>query len=96
MVILPVPAAKLQEYAGRYGTPDGLEFTARVRSGALFVRLKGQPPFPVFPDKPDHFVYDVVRASLTFERDTKGNVVALVLHQNGRDQRAIKAITLPK
>ena len=96
MFILPVPAAKLQEYAGRYGSPDGLEFIARVHLGALFVRLKGQPPVPVFPDKPDHFVYDVVRASLTFERDPKGNVVALVLHQNGRDHRAVKAVVLTK
>jgi len=37
-----------------------------------------------------------VPAALTFERSEGGIVTALVLHQNGRDQRAIKAITLPK
>jgi hypothetical protein len=45
---------------------------------------------PVFADTADHFVYDVVPAALTFERGEDNAVTALVLHQNGRDQRAEK------
>jgi hypothetical protein len=41
----------------------------------------------VHNDAPDHFVYDVVDAALTFERDATGAVTAVVLHQNGADRR---------
>lgn len=58
------------------------------RGGTLFAQRAAQAAFPVFKDRTDHFVYDVVEAALTFERDTKGKVTALVLHQNGRDIRA--------
>lgn len=52
------------------------------------MKLTGQPALPVHATQPDHFVYDVVDAALTFARDAAGAVTALVLHQNGRDQRA--------
>jgi hypothetical protein len=38
----------------------------------------------------DRFEYEAVASSLTFERDVAGKVVAVVLHQNGRDMRAPK------
>jgi hypothetical protein len=42
----------------------------------------------VFCTLPDHFVYDVVEAVLTFGCDEAGAVTAAVLHQHGREQRA--------
>jgi D-alanyl-D-alanine-carboxypeptidase/D-alanyl-D-alanine-endopeptidase len=77
------PAEKLREYAGRYQLAPGMLFEIAVRGATLAVKLTGQPTFPVHNDAPDHFVYDVVEAALTFERGPDGTVTGLILHQNG-------------
>jgi hypothetical protein len=89
-VVLFPAAEQLHAYEGIYELQPGLVFEVRVgaRTPVLTVKLTGQPALPVHNTRPDHFVYDVVEAALTFERDGAGNVVALILHQNGRDQRA--------
>lgn len=87
-VVLFPTAEKLRAYAGNYTLAPGAVFEVRVAGATLLVKLTGQPALPVHATRPDHFVYDVVDAALTFERDAAGAVTALVLHQNGRDQRA--------
>lgn len=82
------PADKLRAYTGRFQLAPGALFEIEVRNGTLFVKLTGQPALPVFCTADDRFVYEVVDAALTFERDAGGAVVAVTLHQNGRDQRA--------
>ena len=52
--------------------------------------LTGQPFFPVFPKGDDKFFYKVVDAELHFERDSKGDVNAVVLHQGAIVERAEK------
>jgi D-alanyl-D-alanine-carboxypeptidase/D-alanyl-D-alanine-endopeptidase len=86
-------AATLAAYAGEYDLGQisaGTKLTVNVVSFGLVAMLTGQPTFPVFCVGRDHFEYDVVPATLTFERDAAGKVVAVVLHQNGRDLRAPK------
>jgi D-alanyl-D-alanine-carboxypeptidase/D-alanyl-D-alanine-endopeptidase len=82
--------ATLTEYAGDYDfgafQPNATIKVAASPAG-LLVTLTGQQTFPVFYVGKDRFEYDVVVASLTFERDKAGKVVAIVLHQNGRDMR---------
>jgi D-alanyl-D-alanine-carboxypeptidase/D-alanyl-D-alanine-endopeptidase len=78
---------KLSDYVGRYQLGPGLLFEIAPRGGTLTAKLTGQPAFPVHNLAPDHFVYDVVVAALTFERGTDGRVTGLILHQNG-DHRA--------
>jgi hypothetical protein len=56
----------------------------------LSVQLTGQPRFPVFPSSKDEFFLKVVSAQISFVRDDAGKVVALILHQNGVDQRAAR------
>ena len=95
--ILPATDAELQAYVGKYDPPPlaalgpGTQFVFTVRRNTLFGKLGGQPAIPVFKDRADHFVYDVVEADLTFERDTAGKVTGLVLHQNGADLRFTRA-----
>jgi len=88
-VLFP-PREKLRDYEGIYELAPGLVFEVRATARTLLVKLTGQPSIPVHATQPDHFVYDVVEAALTFERGADGNVTALVLHQNGLDQRAPK------
>lgn len=85
------PDAKtLEAYAGTYRLTPQVVFEMHVRHDQLFVKLTGQPDLPVFCTSPDNFVYDVVEATLTFTRNAGGNVNAVILHQNGMDQRALR------
>jgi len=90
----PVPtvrflaAEQATDYVGHFELKPGILFEVTARGPQLLVKLTGQPAFPVFCDQPDHFVYDVVVAALSFERDAHGVVTAVVLHQHGMDQRA--------
>ncbi len=87
-VLLFPSAAKLRDYAGRFTLAPGAVFEVSARGDTLLVKLTGQPALPVHCEAPDRFVYEVVPAALTFERNPAGRVSAVVLHQNGRDQRA--------
>jgi D-alanyl-D-alanine-carboxypeptidase/D-alanyl-D-alanine-endopeptidase len=93
----PVPhvefptTAALAEYAGEYDFgryQPGSTITVQAKGDVLGVQLTGQPVLPVFATAKDRFDYDVVVATLDFERDAAGKVVAVVLHQNGADMRA--------
>jgi CubicO group peptidase (beta-lactamase class C family) len=90
-----LPVEKLREYAGVYELAPGLVFEITARPLTLVAKLTGQPAIPVHCTQPDRFVYDVVEAALTFERDAEGKVVAVVLHQNGMDQRAPRQAAKP-
>ena len=91
-VEFPDPAA-LVEYVGTYdfGTyQPGATIEVTIRGDVMMAQLTGQPAFPVFASGRDRFDYDVVVATLTFERDPAGKVTALTLHQNGLDMRSPK------
>ena len=83
----------LDEYVGEYSLSPKLKITIR-RSGegadglGIEAQLTGQPYFPVFARTKDVFFYKVVEAELHFDRDSRGAIQAIVLHQNGRKMRA--------
>lgn len=81
---------KARDYVGTYTLAPGQDFEITARGRWVVAKLGTQPAFPVFCEGGDRFVYDVVEAALDFERDAQGQVVALVLHQNGADMRAPK------
>jgi CubicO group peptidase (beta-lactamase class C family) len=85
------PAKELEEFTGVYDFfPPDKVFTIELRRGTLFVQLTGQPFLPVFETKPRHFEYDVVFASLEFERDEAGKIKRLHITQNGLKLPALK------
>ena len=60
-----------------------------TRDGSrFFVQLTGQPAFEIFAESEKDYFLKVVDAQLTFETDAQNKAVAVVLHQNGMDQRA--------
>lgn len=83
-----VDARVLERYAGRYELAPGLEFEVTEAPGHLEVRLGDQPRFPAYPESESKFYFEVVDAQISFVLDADGRVVALVLHQGGRDQEA--------
>ncbi|HET6631207.1 MAG TPA: serine hydrolase [Rhodanobacteraceae bacterium] len=81
-------AATLQQYVGHYQLVPGMVFDISVKRGQLMARLSGQPALPVQASARDEFFYTAVDARLSFKRDAKGKITALVLHQNGMERRA--------
>jgi len=79
-----------ETYAGRYQFAPAVLLTIARTDSHLFAQLTGQPAFEIFPESDTRFFLKVVDAQLTFESDAQGKAIAVVLHQNGRDQRATK------
>ncbi|MBL9213163.1 MAG: serine hydrolase [Opitutaceae bacterium] len=83
-----LPAEELEAYVGRYALGP-LHFTVTREARGLFVQVTGQPKAQVFASARDEFFYKVVEARISFVR-AEGRVVALILHQAGLAQRAVK------
>lgn len=78
----------LASYTGRYELSPGMVFDVKHSGGHLDIRLGNQPRFPAFPESDSKFFFEIVDAQITFLRNEAGTVVALMLHQGGRDQEA--------
>ncbi len=85
-----IDPARLTAYAGRYALTPQFVLTVTPKEGRLMVQASGQDEFEVFPESDTRFFYRIVDAQLTFESTPDGPAAALVLHQNGRDQRATR------
>ncbi len=81
--VVPLDAATLQSYVGNYSSTYGT-FYVTLANGQLMVRLAGQQALPTFPSAKDEFYYKAVDAQIEFQRDEKGAVSGLTLHQNGQ------------
>ncbi len=83
-------AAQLADYVGSYQLGP-VAFNVTLEATQLMAQLTSQPRFPIFASAKDEFFLKVVNAQLSFVRDGSGKVAALILHQNGLDQRAERA-----
>ncbi|MGH8274279.1 MAG: serine hydrolase [Gammaproteobacteria bacterium] len=89
--LVPLKAATLRDYVGRYKFSSGSAMEITHRHGHLYAQLGGQPALPIYPSAKDQFFYILVKARISFERGKNGAVDALVLHQGGANQKAVKA-----
>jgi len=89
---IALDAAAARDYVGKFQIASGPELDIMLSGDQLSAQLSGQPALPVYPEGKDAFFYKVVEAQLTFERDAQGKVVAVVLHQNGREVRAQRIV----
>jgi hypothetical protein len=97
----------LSRYVGTYQFPDGPKMLVTLNGNQLFTKLGAQQAIPVYPESETIYFPKVVDAEVEFVKNAQGNVTDLILHQNGRDQKAPrtsatvempperKAITLP-
>jgi D-alanyl-D-alanine-carboxypeptidase/D-alanyl-D-alanine-endopeptidase len=90
---IALDVATLGDYVGKYRFNVGAVLDVALKRDHLEAQLTGQGAFPIFASAKDTFFYKVVDAQLDFERDAGGKVVAVVLHQNGRDTRAPRMAT---
>ncbi len=86
---IDVPAEELAQYVGQYQLAPGAVFDIQLQDEQLTAQLSGQPAFPIYAFDEDKFFYEVVDAQLSFVEDS-GTIVAVILHQGGMDQRAVK------
>jgi D-alanyl-D-alanine-carboxypeptidase/D-alanyl-D-alanine-endopeptidase len=87
---VPVDPKVYDGYVGRYQLAPSAILTVTKTGNRLFAQLTGQPSFEVFPESAKDFFYKIVDAQLTFEPDSEGKATAVVLHQNGINQRATR------
>ena len=77
-------------YVGQYQFAPGVLLTISREDSRLFAQLTGQSPLEIFAEGEREFFLKVVDAQLTFEVDANGRCTAVILHQAGRDQRALR------
>jgi CubicO group peptidase (beta-lactamase class C family) len=80
----------LARYAGTYELAPGVEATMTVEDGRLMTQLTGQPKFELFAESETRFFLKVVEAQVEFFADASGAVTHFVLHQGGRDIKAMR------
>ncbi|NIS36582.1 MAG: DUF3471 domain-containing protein, partial [Actinobacteria bacterium] len=81
-----LPRSTLEEYVGVYGDGPETGFTVTLEGSQLFARYASQGPLAIFAESESRFYYRAVDARITFQRNAAGQVIQLVLHQNGRDR----------
>lgn len=74
-MVVPPPPANTADYAGRFRTAGGDEWTVAV--DAAGVRVEGDQPGRLLPRGPDRFVLEGVCMEVLFRRDAAGRVTAI-------------------
>ena len=87
---ITLPGATLARYVGTYELAAGVNMLITVDGGQLMGQLTGQGKLPLFPESEASFFLKVVDAQIEFVKDDTGTVTHAVLHQNGRDQKAVR------
>ncbi len=80
-----VDSSVLAAYVGDYELAPTFSIKISREANRLFAQATGQSNFEIFAESDAKFYYKVVDAQVTFEKNDKGDVSGLVLHQGGRD-----------
>jgi len=79
--------AQLDEYEGDYPLAPAFGLHVSATDAKLIIQGTGQRQIEVAAVEKDTFVAESVGAEITFERDSSGKVIALVLKQRGQTLR---------
>jgi len=77
-------------YVGRYQLSPTFILTVTRDGDRLMTQATGQARLEVFPESETKFFLKVVDAQITFVKDERGTVTHLILHQGGKDQKAVR------
>jgi CubicO group peptidase (beta-lactamase class C family) len=88
--VVPLDPKVFDRYVGRYQLAPKVVLNVTRQAEHFFIQLTGQPTIEIFPSGEQTFFLKVVDAQLTFVVDAAGPASAVVLHQNGADQRAVR------
>jgi Domain of unknown function (DUF3471) len=85
-----VDRATLARYVGTYQLAPDFSMAVTLEGDQLITQLTDQDKVPIFPELQTEFFTKVVAADIEFLSNGKGEVIAMVLHQNGRDIKGVK------
>jgi DNA-binding transcriptional MerR regulator len=77
----------MKSCCGHFQFEGGTLINVFMQQDKLLTQIPGQPAFQLFPEGTDAYFQPEVHAQITFERDTAGSVVLLILHQDGFEQK---------
>ena len=77
-------------YVGEYQLAPTFILTVTREGDRFMTQATGQGKVEIFPESETKFFLRVVDAQITFVKDASGAVTHLILHQGGRDQKAVK------
>lgn len=80
-----VDSTVLQRYAGRYGHAPDLVLTVRFEGGHLTIQENDEPKQDLVPESATRLFSKQADDEYTFESDSSGRILRLVLHTGGRD-----------
>jgi hypothetical protein len=80
-----VDSKVLQKYLGRYGNPPNLILVIRQEGDHLSVQENDEPKQELFPESEKDFFSKLADDVYTFEMDSQGRVVRMVLHTGGEN-----------
>lgn len=87
-----VDPKRLDGLVGSYQLSPSSAIVVTRTDNQLFAQLGAQPKFEIFPQSDFNYFYKAFDAQLTFEPDAQGKGNALILHYNGRHQRAKRVV----
>ena len=87
---VPIATEVFDRYVGRYQLSPSVLLTVGREDSRFFVQVPGQPAFEIYAEAEREFFLRWADAQLTFEVGIDGRATAVVLHQQGRDQRAVR------
>ncbi|HEX8251347.1 MAG TPA: serine hydrolase [Pyrinomonadaceae bacterium] len=85
-----VDTSVFEAYVGEYQVTPALTLTITKEGDKLFGQLSGQPKLAVEPVSDTQFTMPDVKANISFEKDSAGKVIGLVLTQGTRTVNARK------
>jgi 3-oxoadipate enol-lactonase len=77
---IEVPAATLQNYAGKYGS-GSFEMTVTLKDGQLLLATPGVPPLPLFAESQTKFSMKTFRVEIEFTKEAAGKAAQAIIYQ---------------
>jgi CubicO group peptidase (beta-lactamase class C family) len=87
--VVDLPRETMERYIGVYELSPTFQITVTLADEGLRLQATGQSQFPIFAASETRFFLSAVEAEIEFVIED-GEVTALVLYQNGAEQRARK------
>jgi CubicO group peptidase (beta-lactamase class C family) len=87
---IKLPREQMASYVGTYQLAPKVKLMMTFDGDQMMTQLSGQQKLQVFPEADGKFFLKVVDAQLEFVKDANGKVTHVILHQNGRDQKAAR------
>ncbi|MCD6065481.1 MAG: serine hydrolase [Bacteroidetes bacterium] len=88
--VVKVDESIYKKLCGEYEMEPDFTITITLEAGKLYSQATKQEKIEIFPEADYKYFYKVVNAQLDFEKNDKGEISGLILHQGGQNMPAKK------